>query len=32
MSDADAVEALRQVEAAGCILSEDRSFVRRVPG
>jgi hypothetical protein len=32
MSDADAVEALRQVEAVGCILSEDRSFVRRVPG
>ena len=32
MSDADAVEALRQVEAAGCILIEDRSFVRRVPG
>jgi hypothetical protein len=31
MSDAEAVACLRRAEAAGCILSEDRSFVRRVP-
>src|SRR5260370_37208511 len=31
LSDTDAVESLRRAEAAGCILSEDRSFVRRVP-
>ncbi|MGH7068901.1 MAG: NIPSNAP family protein [Acetobacteraceae bacterium] len=31
LSDTDAVEALRRAEATGCILSEDRSFVRRVP-
>lgn len=31
LSDADAVACLRQAETAGCILSEDRSFVRRVP-
>ena len=31
MVDPDAVECLRQAEAAGCILNEDRSFVRRVP-
>ncbi|WP_158816755.1 NIPSNAP family protein [Methylocapsa sp. S129] len=30
LSDADAVESLRHAEAAGCILNEDRSFVRRV--
>lgn len=30
MADADAVEGLRRAEAAGCILNEDRSFVRRV--
>ena len=30
-SDTDAVESLRRAEAAGCILNEDRSFVRRVP-
>jgi NIPSNAP len=29
-SDAGAVESLRRAEAAGCILNEDRSFVRRV--
>ena len=31
LSDADAVACLRQAEKAGCILNEDRSFVRRVP-
>jgi hypothetical protein len=30
LTDADAVEVLRRAEAAGCILNEDRSFVRRV--
>jgi hypothetical protein len=30
MHDPDAVERLRRVEAARCILNEDRSFVRRV--
>jgi len=29
-ADPDGVEALRGVEAAGCILNEDRSFVRRI--
>lgn len=29
-SDPDGIECLRRVEAAGCILNEDRSFVRRV--
>jgi len=29
-SDPDAIEILRRAEAAGCILNEDRSFVRRV--
>ncbi len=29
-SDPAAVECLRRAEAAGCILNEDRSFVRRV--
>jgi hypothetical protein len=31
MVDPDAVECLRQAKVAGCILNEDRSFVRRVP-
>jgi hypothetical protein len=31
LSDADGVECLRRAETAGCILCEDRSFVRRVP-
>jgi hypothetical protein len=31
MSDVDAVESLRRAEAAGCVLNEDTSFVRRVP-
>ena len=31
-SDPGATETLRRVEAAGCILSEERAFVRRVPG
>jgi NIPSNAP protein len=30
-TDSGANEVLRRVEAAGCILNEDRSFVRRVP-
>jgi hypothetical protein len=30
LSDPEAVECLRRAEAAGCILNEDRSFVRRV--
>jgi hypothetical protein len=30
LSDTEAVEVLRRAEAAGCILNEDRSFVRRV--
>ena len=30
LSDRDAVECLRRAEAAGCILNEDRSFLRRV--
>ncbi len=30
MTDGGAVECLRQVEAAGAILNEDRSFVRRI--
>ena len=30
LSDADAVACLRRAEAAGCILNEDRSFLRRV--
>ena len=29
-SDPDGAEALRRAEAAGCILNEDRAFVRRV--
>jgi hypothetical protein len=31
-ADPGAAETLRRAEAAGCILSEDRSFIRRVPG
>jgi hypothetical protein len=30
-SDPDGIECLRRAEAAGCILNEDRSFVRRIP-
>jgi len=30
-SDPDGIECLSRVDAAGCILNEDRSFVRRVP-
>jgi len=30
-TDSGANEVLRRVEAAGCILNEDRSFIRRVP-
>jgi NIPSNAP len=30
LSDPDAVECLRRAEAAGCILNEDRAFLRRV--
>lgn len=30
-SDPDGKESLRRAEAAGCILNEERSFVRRVP-
>jgi NIPSNAP len=29
LADADAVECLRRAEAAGCILNEDRAFLRR---
>ena len=31
MSDPDGVACLRRAEAAGCILNEDRSFIRRIP-
>ncbi len=31
LGDADAVASLRQAEAAGCILNEDRAFLRRAP-
>jgi NIPSNAP len=31
MADSDGIESLRRVEAAGCILNEERSFVRRIP-
>ena len=31
LSDAEAVAALRQADAAGCIVNEHRSFVRRAP-
>lgn len=30
-SDPEGVECLNRVEAAGCVLGEDRSFVRRIP-
>ena len=30
-ADRDAAENVKQVEAAGCILKEDRAFVRRCP-
>ena len=30
--DPGATETLRRAEAAGCIVSEERSFIRRVPG
>jgi len=30
LTDPDAVECLRRAAAAGCILNEDRAFVRRV--
>jgi hypothetical protein len=30
LSDTEAVDILRRAEAAGCILNEDRSFIRRV--
>jgi len=30
LSDPDAVDCLRRAEAAGCILNEERSFLRRV--
>jgi hypothetical protein len=30
-NDPEAVESSRRAEAAGCILNEDRSFVRRLP-
>jgi hypothetical protein len=32
VADPDAIEGLRLAEAAGCILNEDRSFIRRLPG
>ena len=31
MADPDAIESLRRAEAAGCILNEERAFVRRIP-
>lgn len=30
-ADPDGIESLRRAEAAGCILNEERSFVRRIP-
>jgi hypothetical protein len=30
LADAGAIECLRRAEAAGCIVNEDRSFLRRV--
>jgi uncharacterized protein (DUF1330 family) len=30
-SDAEGIACLRRAEAAGCIVNEDRSFVRRIP-
>jgi hypothetical protein len=32
MSDPDAIECPRRAEAAGCILNEDRSFIRLIAG
>jgi hypothetical protein len=31
MGDAGAVDCLHRAEAAGCVLNEERSFIRRVP-
>jgi hypothetical protein len=31
MADTDGVESLSRAEAAGCIVNEERSFVRRIP-
>jgi hypothetical protein len=31
LADPDGIESLRRAEAAGCILNEERSFVRRIP-
>jgi hypothetical protein len=31
LADPDAVESLRRADAAGCILNEERSIVRRIP-
>ena len=31
VADPDGIESLRRAEAAGCILNEERSFVRRIP-
>ena len=31
LADPDGIESLQRVEAAGCILNEERSFVRRIP-
>jgi len=30
LTDPDGIESLRRAEAAGCILNEERSFVRRI--
>lgn len=30
LADPDGIESLRRAEAAGCILNEERSFVRRI--
>ena len=32
LTDPDAIECLRRAEAAGCIINEDRAFLRRVSG
>jgi hypothetical protein len=31
LADADALENVRRMEKSGCVLIEDRSFLRRVP-
>ena len=31
-SDPEATANVRQAEAAGCIVCEDRAFIRRIPG